>query len=107
MHDKIINASLQIVPIVEDKHPYLWVDEAIAVIQASGINYEVGPFATVLEGTYQQVIQVVHEVNEYLLKQGCAEWIASIQIQERSTSDITSLEKTAKFKQEKVTTSIH
>ena len=33
MHNYIINASIQIVPIVLDKHPYEWVDEAIAVIQ--------------------------------------------------------------------------
>ena len=66
MHSHIINASIQIVPIVLDKHPYEWVDEAIAVIQRSGIKYEVSPFATVLEGTYEEVIKVIHEVNEYL-----------------------------------------
>lgn len=56
MHQYLVNASLQIVPIVQDKHPYLWVDEAIAVIAASGIKYEVGPFATVIEGTYDEVL---------------------------------------------------
>ena len=29
MHSYIINASIQILPIVLDKHPYLWVDEAM------------------------------------------------------------------------------
>lgn len=48
MHSYIVNAALQILPIVNDKHPYKWVDEAIAVIQNSGVKYEVGPFATVL-----------------------------------------------------------
>lgn len=33
MHHHIINASIQLVPIVQNKHPYLWVDEAIAIIQ--------------------------------------------------------------------------
>ena len=56
MHNYIINASLQVVPIVQDKHPYEWVDEAIAIIQQSGIKYDVGPFATVLEGTYTEVM---------------------------------------------------
>ena len=50
MHSFTVSASIQIVPIVMDKHPYEWVDEAIAIIQQSGIKYEVGPFATVIEG---------------------------------------------------------
>jgi len=98
MHNYIINASLQIVPIVRDKHPYEWVDEAIAVIQQSGIKYDVGPFATVLEGTYEEVMKVVHDVNEYLYSKSCNEWISNVQIQIRSGGDITGEEKTEKFK---------
>jgi uncharacterized protein (TIGR00106 family) len=97
MHSFIINASIQIVPIVQDKHPYEWVDEAITVIQASGIKYEVGPFATVLEGKYNDVLKVIHDVNEYLYQKGCNEWITNLQIQFRSNGDITSSEKTSKF----------
>ena len=97
MHTYIINASIQIVPIVTDKHPYEWVDEAISVIQKSGIPHEVGPFSTVLEGTYDEVMKVIHEVNEYLLSKNCTEWISNLQIQIRSNADITGLEKTEKF----------
>ena len=97
MHSFIISASIQIVPIVQDKHPYEWVDDAIAIIGASGIKYEVGPFATVLEGKYNDVLKVIHDVNEYLYKKGCSEWITNLQIQFRSKGDITSLEKTSKF----------
>jgi uncharacterized protein (TIGR00106 family) len=98
MHSFIVNASLQILPIVNDKHPYKWVDEAIAIIQKSGIKYEVGPFATVLEGTYDEVIMVINNVNEYLYSKGCAEWIAAIQIQLRCDRDITADEKVASFR---------
>ncbi len=97
MHQYIINASIQILPIVQDKHPYEWVDEAIAIIQQSGIKYEIGPFATVLEGKYDEVMKVIHDVNEYLYQKGCAEWISSVQIQIRSKGDITGEEKTTKF----------
>ena len=75
MHQHIINASLQIIPIVQDKHPYEWVDEAIAVIKQQGIQYEVGPFATVIEGTYEAVMETIHAINNYLQAQGCHEWI--------------------------------
>lgn len=98
MHHYLVNASIQIIPVVEDKHPYAWVDEAIAIIQSSGIRYEVGPFATVLEGTYTEVMNVVHAVNEYLCSKGCAEWISNIQVQIRSDRDITANEKTGKFR---------
>ena len=98
MHSYIVNASIQILPIVNDKHPYEWVDEAIRIIQASGIKYDVGPFATVLEGTYDEVMKVINDVNEYLYSKGCSEWISNIQVQLRSDRDITANEKVEKFK---------
>ena len=99
MHTHTINASIQLLPIVEDRHPYDWVDEAIAVIQESGIQHEVGPFATVVEGSYEAVMQVIHQINEHLASRGCTEWITSVQLQIRSNGPITSLEKTEKFHQ--------
>ena len=97
MHNYLINASIQILPIVQDKHPYEWVDEAIAVIRQSGIKYEIGPFATVLEGTYEEVMTVVNKVNEHLLNQKCNEWIASVQLNIRSMADISADEKVSKY----------
>ena len=97
MHNFIVNASIQILPIVQDRHPYDWVDEAILVIQQSGIKYEIGPFATVLEGTYAEVMGVVNAVNEHLISKQCNEWIASVQVNMRSKSDITADEKVSKF----------
>ena len=96
MHNYIINASIQIVPIVQDKHPYEWVDEAIDIIKASGIKCEVGPFATVVEGRYEEVMNVINSINEHLQKRNCTEWITNVQIQIRSNGDITADEKTAK-----------
>jgi uncharacterized protein YqgV (UPF0045/DUF77 family) len=98
MHKYLVNASIQLLPLAQDKHPYAWVDEAIAVIQESGIKHEVGPFTTVLEGTYEEVMQVVHQVNEQLLKLNCAEWITNLQIQIRSSGDMTGDEKTEKYR---------
>lgn len=98
MHQYLVNASIQIVPVVLDKHPYEWVDEAIAIIQRSGIRHEVGPFATVVEGTYDEVMHVIHAINEFLYSKGCAEWISNVQLQVRSDRSITSNEKTDKFR---------
>ncbi len=98
MHQFIVNASIQVLPIVQNKHPYEWVDEAIEIIQQSGIKHEVGPFTTILEGTYKEVMEVIHSVNEHLYSRGCHEWISSIQMQVRSGGDMTADEKTEKFK---------
>jgi uncharacterized protein (TIGR00106 family) len=98
MHNFTINASIQIIPVVLDKHPYEWVDEAIAIIQQSGVKHEVGAFATVLEGKYDEVMKVIGDVNEFLYQRGCAEWISNLQIQIRSNGNITGDEKTEKFK---------
>lgn len=96
MHQHVINASIQIVPIVQDRHPYEWVDEAIDIIKSSGIKCEVGPFATVVEGTYEQVLNVINAINEHLQQRNCPEWITNVQIQVRSNGDITADEKTSK-----------
>lgn len=98
MHNYIINASIQILPIVQDRHPYEWVDEAIVIIQKSRIKHDIGPFATVLEGTYSEVMKVINNINEHLLSRDCNEWIMNVQIQLRSNRDITSKEKVEKFK---------
>lgn len=97
MHHHLVNASIQILPIVQDKHPYLWVDEAISIIIKSGVQYEVGPFATVLEGSYNKVMEVVNDINTHLQQQNCEEWIMNIQIQIRADDDITGNEKIAKY----------
>ena len=97
MHQFIINASIQIVPVVQDRHPYEWVDEAIAIIQQSGIKHEIGPFATVVEGTYAEVMKLINAINEHLLSRECNEWITNVQLQIRSGGNITGEEKIAKF----------
>lgn len=98
MHQYIINATIQVIPLAQDKHPYEWVDIAIPIIQAYGIKYEVRPFSTELEGTYEQVIDVFNKVNHHLLEQNCSEWITNLQVQIRSNGDMTGEEKIEKYK---------
>lgn len=97
MHQFIVNATIQILPLAQDKHPYEWVDEAISIIQASSLRYEVRPFSTELEGKYADIVDLFQKVNEHLYKKQCHEWICNLQIQIRSNGDMTSEEKTGKF----------
>jgi uncharacterized protein YqgV (UPF0045/DUF77 family) len=97
MHSHSICATIQILPLAQDKHPYEWVDEAIPIIIRSGIKYEVRSFATEIEGSYEEVMQVINDVNEQLYQKGCAEWITNIQMQIRSSTSILAIEKTEKY----------
>lgn len=98
MHTHIINAAVQLLPLAQDRHPYAWVDEAIAIIQQSGIKYEINAFATVLEGTYDEIMEVINKVNNHLQTEGCHEWILNLQLQIRSNGDITADEKVEKYR---------
>jgi uncharacterized protein YqgV (UPF0045/DUF77 family) len=97
MHSKIVNATIQVVPLAQDRHPYDWVDIAIPIIQRSGIRHEVRSFCTELEGTYEEVVKVFNDVNEHLFQLKCQEWITYFNIQLRAEADITADEKTAKY----------
>lgn len=100
MHDNIINAGFQLLPIHTSLHPYDWVDAVIDIIEKSGLKYEVGPFNTSVEGTYHQVTGLVDEINEFLYTENCNEWLLNVQYQLRSNADITAGEKTGKFRVE-------
>lgn len=98
MHSYTVNAALQLLPVGGEKHPYEWVDEAIAIIKKSNLKSEVGAFTTTVEGSYSDIMQLIHDINEYLIQAKCREWILGVQIQLRSEADITADEKTAKHR---------
>jgi uncharacterized protein YqgV (UPF0045/DUF77 family) len=93
-----INAAIQLIPVYTKEHPYEWVDKAIALIEKSGLVYEVGPFNTSVEGSYEAVKKLLDEINAYLNEAGCPEWILNVQYQFRSGADVTADEKTGKHR---------
>lgn len=93
MHTHITNASLQLIPLGQERHPYAWVDEVIALIHASGLSYTVGPFGTSVEGSYTDVLGLIDAVQQYLYQKGCSEWLLQVQWQMRSTGPVTIAEK--------------
>lgn len=97
MHDFTVSASIQILPIGTHTHPYSWVDEAIAIIQKSGLRYRVQAFDTIVEGEYPAIMALIDQINQQLCSAGCEEWITHLQIQIRSNQSITSTEKLEKY----------
>jgi uncharacterized protein YqgV (UPF0045/DUF77 family) len=81
MADANALVSIQILPKTpngEDVIPY--VDRAIDVIIASGLNYRVGPLETTMEGELRQCLQVIERMNEEMIRMGCPNVISQVKI---------------------------
>lgn len=73
--------SIQIIPKTkngEDVIPY--VDEAISIIQQSGVKYEVHPLETTMEGELSELLSIVQKMNEQMIKRGSSSVISQIKI---------------------------
>jgi uncharacterized protein YqgV (UPF0045/DUF77 family) len=97
MHDHTINLALQILPQVAADKVYAVVDEAIAVIHNSGVKYRVCPFETVMEGTYDQLMEVVKQAQEVCFKAGAGQILVFMKIQNNSGGDVSIEDKTGKY----------
>lgn len=74
----------------EDPHAY--VEAAIAVIEGSGLHYEVGPLGTSLEGEPDDVWPLLRQVHEACLAAGAGSAVAVIKVAQgmpKSMDDLT------------------
>jgi uncharacterized protein YqgV (UPF0045/DUF77 family) len=62
------------------ENPHAHVEAAIAVIQASGLRYEVGALGTTLEGDDDQVWATVRAAHEAMLAAGATGGISHVKI---------------------------
>ena len=76
-------------------NPHAHVEAAIAVIQASGLRYEVGALGTTLEGDDDQVWATLRAAHEAMLTAGATGGISHVKVASVNRS-IESL--TAKFR---------
>ncbi|EAZ84963.1 thiamine-binding protein [Lysinibacillus sp. FSL M8-0216] len=73
--------SVQIIPKTEkyeDVIPY--VDAAIAVINASGVKYEVHPLETTMEGELTTLLQIIEKMNIKMVELGAINVITQVKI---------------------------
>lgn len=94
---KLVNIALQILPTSKTLHPYDLVDKAIEVIAASGLSYQVTPFETVMEGTYEEIMDVIKQAQEACYAAGAESLMTYIKIQS-SVNDVTIDDKMHKYK---------
>lgn len=90
-----INLSIQVLPLVDN--PYPVIDKAIAVIQAAGLTYEVGPMETTIEGPLDDCLAVAKACHSACFVDGVEQVVTVIKIAEKIGG--TSIEgKTSKFR---------
>lgn len=69
------------------------VDKAIEVIQASGVKHVITPFETVMEGGYDQLMEIANRVQKAVLDAGADECLVYYRIHYRQNEDVTFEEK--------------
>ena len=94
--NKTVNIALQILPSSKSIHPYLLVDKAIEVIAASGLRYKVTPFETVMEGSYDEIMNVVKLALEACYNAGAESLMTYVKIQS-SQNDVSIDDKMEKY----------
>ncbi|TKI47396.1 thiamine-binding protein [Lysinibacillus tabacifolii] len=73
--------SVQIIPKTEKYEDVIpFVDAAIAVIDASGVHYEVHPLETTMEGELSTLLQIIEEMNKKMIDLGAINVITQVKI---------------------------
>lgn len=89
-----INLGIQIIPKHKTLDSYQLVDQAIAIIAASGVKYEVNPFETVMEGPEDQLMAIAKKAQEAVLAAGAEEILVYYRMQIRPGQDVSMDDKT-------------
>lgn len=69
------------------------VDEIIAYIKSTGLNYYVGPFETTIEGDYDELMDIVKECQHIAVRAGAPSVAAYIKVSYHPEGDVLTIEK--------------
>ncbi|NPV14817.1 MTH1187 family thiamine-binding protein [candidate division WOR-3 bacterium] len=75
-----------------------YVRTALEVIKKSGLNYELNPMGTCIEGDWDKIFAVIKEIHETLAALGCTRLVTTIKIDDRRDKSVTMKEKVARVK---------
>ena len=80
--------------------PYRHIDAAIAVVQGSGLKYEVGALGTTVEGEPDEVWPLMRQVHEACLNAGAHGLVTVIKVEQASRVDGPTIDSlTGKFRE--------
>ena len=93
------SVAFQVLPMTDAPKGCIYeaVDLAIAVVDAAGVKYTVGPMETVMEGEIQALLEIIYRAQQAVKQAGISRVATYVKIfnsDERSTSE----EKVAKYR---------
>ena len=92
-----MNASIaiQVLPKVDSEDELIRiVDEVIAYIKSTGLNYYVGPFETTIEGeSYDQLMDIVRECQHVAVRAGAPSVSAYVKIVYQPEGEVLTIER--------------
>lgn len=93
-----VNLAIQILPLGIDKQEaYSIIDKAIAQVQKSELKHVVCPFETVIEGPYNQVMQLMNDMQEACYNAGAKELLINMKLHRSNEKDMAIDDKTGKY----------
>ena len=89
-----VSIAIQVLPQAENEEELIRiVDEVIAYIQSTGLNYFVGPCETSIEGDYDELMEIVKECQKVAVKAGAKSVSAYVKINYRPEGEVLTIEK--------------
>lgn len=86
----MVVAEVSILPIgTQNTSISKYVVDAIKILKASGVKYEITPMCTVMEGSLDQVLEVTHKMHEEVFKKGCLRVLTTLKIDDRRDRKIS------------------
>jgi uncharacterized protein YqgV (UPF0045/DUF77 family) len=93
-----INVAIQVLPEADGKIKYELVDKAIEAIQSTGFNYQVCPFETVVECTFEELTGLLEKVHEACCNVGTERMLTNLKIQVDFHENVTIGDKMEKYR---------
>ena len=90
------SVAIQVLPEVYGNEDELIriVDEVIAYIASTGLNYYVGPFETAIEGDdYDELMEIVKNCQKIAINAGCKSVSANVKICYKSEGEVLTIDK--------------
>ena len=85
--------AIQVLPGVPGDEIIRVVDQVIAHIRSTGLNYFVGPFETTVEGDFDRLMDLIRECQEICIQEGAPSVMSYVKIAYQPGQGVWSIEK--------------
>jgi uncharacterized protein YqgV (UPF0045/DUF77 family) len=93
-----VNLAIQFLPLrYSQEMAYTIIGAAIRVVQQSGLPYVVGPFETTVEGSYEQVLNLLDQMQLAARNAGAEELLINLKLHRNFHHDLHITDKTGNY----------